>query len=156
MSPTSSPSRPARSPTLVHEEEESELQAFLAAAKREAQEKWERLRAVKASGVVEKVVGGGGEIVEVKEAIEQSMEDAIEVKQEVVLKVEPKPSTTNNSNFPNQAEEPNPFVANAQSFTPYSESILLVGILSGDVEEDEELFLMENGIVVVAEVDMVK
>ncbi|KAJ3992493.1 hypothetical protein F5050DRAFT_1715224 [Lentinula boryana] len=36
-------------------------------------------------------------------------------------------STTDNLDIPTQAEEPNPFVANAQSFTPYSESISALG-----------------------------
>ncbi|KAJ3995255.1 hypothetical protein F5050DRAFT_1713061 [Lentinula boryana] len=35
--------------------------------------------------------------------------------------------TTDNSDVPTQAEEPNPFVANAQSFAPYSESISALG-----------------------------
>ncbi|KAJ3779602.1 hypothetical protein GGU10DRAFT_382185 [Lentinula aff. detonsa] len=51
MSTTSSPTRPVHSPTLVNNEEEAELQAFLAAAQHEAQEKWGRLRAAKMSEV---------------------------------------------------------------------------------------------------------
>ncbi|KAJ4481007.1 hypothetical protein J3R30DRAFT_3865113 [Lentinula aciculospora] len=35
--------------------------------------------------------------------------------------------TTNNSDVPNQAEESNPFLANAQSFAPYSETISALG-----------------------------
>ncbi|KAJ3991582.1 hypothetical protein F5050DRAFT_1812375 [Lentinula boryana] len=36
-------------------------------------------------------------------------------------------SNTDNLDVPNQAEEPNPFLANAQSFVPYSESISALG-----------------------------
>ncbi|KAJ3991687.1 hypothetical protein F5050DRAFT_1812276 [Lentinula boryana] len=35
--------------------------------------------------------------------------------------------TTDNSDVPNLPEEPNPFLANAQSFAPYSESISALG-----------------------------
>ncbi|KAJ3780340.1 hypothetical protein GGU10DRAFT_380774 [Lentinula aff. detonsa] len=71
MSTTSSPACPVHSPTPVLNEEDAELQAFLVAMKREAQEKWEKLRAVKTSGVdVDAIMG---------------------VDEEVVPKVEPKP-----------------------------------------------------------------
>ncbi|KAJ3780491.1 hypothetical protein GGU10DRAFT_380567 [Lentinula aff. detonsa] len=74
MSPTPSPTCPEHSPTPVHDEEESELQAFLAAAKREAQEKWEKLQAARTWEVVEK-----------------EADDSIYIKWEVVPKVESKP-----------------------------------------------------------------
>ncbi|KAJ3791998.1 hypothetical protein GGU11DRAFT_812624 [Lentinula aff. detonsa] len=83
MSTTSSPARPARSPTPIQDQEEVELQAYLAAAHREAQEKWRRLREEKASGTV----ADERKIVEEKEVVEED----VEVEKEVVLKVEPRP-----------------------------------------------------------------
>ncbi|KAJ3781135.1 hypothetical protein GGU10DRAFT_379851 [Lentinula aff. detonsa] len=83
MSTTSSPTHPARSPSPVLNEEEAELQAYLAAAQREAQEKWKRLRE-------EKTLGGGADerkIVEEKEIVEED----VEVEKEVVPKAEPRP-----------------------------------------------------------------
>ncbi|KAJ3780477.1 hypothetical protein GGU10DRAFT_380587 [Lentinula aff. detonsa] len=91
MSTTSSPTRPARSPTPILNEEDTELQAFLAAAKREAQEKWEKLRAMRVSGVVEKALTEGEEVVGVKVNIEKDIDDVIGEEEEVVPKVEPKP-----------------------------------------------------------------
>ncbi|KAJ3779896.1 hypothetical protein GGU10DRAFT_337633 [Lentinula aff. detonsa] len=75
-------------PTPVLNEEDAELQAFLAAAKREAQEKWEKLRATKTSGVEEKVGGDGGETIEAKGNVE---EDVVEVEKEIVPKIEARP-----------------------------------------------------------------
>ncbi|KAJ3779876.1 hypothetical protein GGU10DRAFT_381592 [Lentinula aff. detonsa] len=83
MSTTSSPARPARSPTPVQDQEEVELQAYLAAAHREAHEKWRRLRKEKASGTV----ADERKIVEEKEVVEED----VEVEKEVVPKVEPRP-----------------------------------------------------------------
>ncbi|KAJ3781134.1 hypothetical protein GGU10DRAFT_379859 [Lentinula aff. detonsa] len=91
MSATSSPTCPVRSPTPVLNEDGAELQAFLAAAKRKAQEKWEKLRATKASGVVEKVITEGEEVVGVKVNVEKDVDDVIGEEEEVVPKVEPKP-----------------------------------------------------------------
>ncbi|KAJ3779999.1 hypothetical protein GGU10DRAFT_337541 [Lentinula aff. detonsa] len=87
MSTTSSPTRPARSPTPVLNEEDTELQAFLAAAQREAQEKWRRLREEKATGsvVIER------KDVEGDEVVEKGVDAVVEVQKEVVPKVEPKP-----------------------------------------------------------------
>ncbi|KAJ3791465.1 hypothetical protein GGU11DRAFT_751749 [Lentinula aff. detonsa] len=83
MSTTLSPARPARSPTPVQDQEEVELQAYLAAAHREAQEKWRRLRKEKASGTV----ADERKIVEEKDVVEED----VEVEKEVVPKVEPRP-----------------------------------------------------------------
>ncbi|KAJ3792474.1 hypothetical protein GGU11DRAFT_812467 [Lentinula aff. detonsa] len=88
MSTTSSPTRPVRSPTPVNNEEEAELQAFLAVAQREAHEKWEKLRAAKVSGVVETVGGGEGEVME--DAVRKGIEVISEKEERVVVpKVEP-------------------------------------------------------------------
>ncbi|KAJ3779477.1 hypothetical protein GGU10DRAFT_337989, partial [Lentinula aff. detonsa] len=84
MSTTSSPARPVRSPTPVLNKEDVELQAFLAAAQREAQEKWEKLRAAKTSGVVGKVVEGEAGVVGLKENV---VEGVAEEEEEVVLKI---------------------------------------------------------------------
>ncbi|KAJ3780206.1 hypothetical protein GGU10DRAFT_381021 [Lentinula aff. detonsa] len=87
MSTASSPTRPAHSPTPVLNEEDAELQAFLAAAQREAQEKWRRLREEKASGNVvdeRKVVGE-------KEVVEEDVDDVVVGEKKVILKVEPRP-----------------------------------------------------------------
>ncbi|KAJ3791699.1 hypothetical protein GGU11DRAFT_751246 [Lentinula aff. detonsa] len=81
MSTTSSPARPARSPTPVLKEEDAELQAFLAAEQREAQEKWRRLREEKASG----------NIVDERKVVEEDVDGVVEVEKEIVPKVEPKP-----------------------------------------------------------------
>ncbi|KAJ3791701.1 hypothetical protein GGU11DRAFT_826568, partial [Lentinula aff. detonsa] len=87
MSTTLSSARPARSPTPVLNEEDAELQAFLAAAQREAQEKWRRLREEKASGnVVDE-----RKVVEEKEVVEEDVDGVVEVEKEIVPKVEPKP-----------------------------------------------------------------
>ncbi|KAJ3785640.1 hypothetical protein GGU10DRAFT_375592 [Lentinula aff. detonsa] len=91
MSATSSPTRPVHSPTPVLNEDDAELRAFLAAAKREAQEKWEKLRVTKTSGVVEKVITEGEEVVGVKVNVEKDIDDVIGEEEEVVPKVEPKP-----------------------------------------------------------------
>ncbi|KAJ3792624.1 hypothetical protein GGU11DRAFT_749792 [Lentinula aff. detonsa] len=88
MSTTSSPARPVQSSSSVLDEEDTELQAFLAAAKREAQEKWEKLRAAKMSGVAEKVVGEGGEAIEAKGDVK---EDVVGVGEEVIPKIEVRP-----------------------------------------------------------------
>ncbi|KAJ3792642.1 hypothetical protein GGU11DRAFT_760594 [Lentinula aff. detonsa] len=88
MSATSSPTRPIHSPTPVLNEDDAELQAFLAAAKHEAQEKWEKLRATKTSGVVEKVITEGEEVIGMKV---KDIDDVIREEEEVVPKVEPKP-----------------------------------------------------------------
>ncbi|KAJ3779503.1 hypothetical protein GGU10DRAFT_337965 [Lentinula aff. detonsa] len=88
MSTTSSPTRPARSPTPVLNDEDADLQAFLAAAKREAQEKWEKLRAAKTSGVEEKAGEDGGGPVEAKGNAE---EEVVEVEEEIVPKIEARP-----------------------------------------------------------------
>ncbi|KAJ3791755.1 hypothetical protein GGU11DRAFT_825116 [Lentinula aff. detonsa] len=87
MSATSSPARPARSLSPVLNEEEAELQAYLAAAQREAQEKWKRLREEKALG------GGAGEhkIVEEKGVVEEHVDDVVGEETEVVPKVESRP-----------------------------------------------------------------
>ncbi|KAJ3791938.1 hypothetical protein GGU11DRAFT_750821 [Lentinula aff. detonsa] len=87
MSTTSSPACPARSLSLVLNEEEAELQAYLAAAQREAQEKWKRLRK-------EKALGGGAcerKIVEEKGVVEEHVDDVVEEETEVIPKVEPRP-----------------------------------------------------------------
>ncbi|KAJ3791695.1 hypothetical protein GGU11DRAFT_812685 [Lentinula aff. detonsa] len=84
MSTTSSPARPVRSPTPVLNKEDVELQAFLAAAQREAQEKWEKLRAAKTSGVVGKVVEGEAGVVGSKENV---VEGVAEEEEEVVPKI---------------------------------------------------------------------
>ncbi|KAJ3780225.1 hypothetical protein GGU10DRAFT_337345 [Lentinula aff. detonsa] len=89
MSTTSSPAHPVRSPTPVLNEEDVELQAFLAAAQREAQEKWEKLQAAKTSGVVGKVVEGEAGVVGLKENVVGGV--AEEEEEEVVPKVEPRP-----------------------------------------------------------------
>ncbi|KAJ3795103.1 hypothetical protein GGU11DRAFT_879388, partial [Lentinula aff. detonsa] len=87
MSTTSSPTRPVRSPTLVNNEEEAELQAFLAAAQHEAQEKWGRLRAAKMSEVAAQVAGVGAVV---ENAVIENMEVVSEKEERVVvLKVEP-------------------------------------------------------------------
>ncbi|KAJ3779934.1 hypothetical protein GGU10DRAFT_337600 [Lentinula aff. detonsa] len=91
MSSTSSPARPVQSLSLVLVEENVGLQAFLAATKREAQEKWEKLRAVKTSEVEEKVAGPGGEVFEAQEVVGKGIEEVVEVETEVVPKVEPRP-----------------------------------------------------------------
>ncbi|KAJ3780299.1 hypothetical protein GGU10DRAFT_337283 [Lentinula aff. detonsa] len=88
MSITSSPAHPVQSPTSVLDEEDVELQAFLAAAKREAQEKWEKLRLVKMSEVVERVGGEGGETIEAQGNVE---EDVIGVEKEIIPKIEARP-----------------------------------------------------------------
>ncbi|KAJ3780352.1 hypothetical protein GGU10DRAFT_380759 [Lentinula aff. detonsa] len=88
MSTTSSPTRPAPSFTPVLNDEDTELQAFLAAAKRKVQEKWEKLRVAKMSGVEEKVGEDGGNTVEAKG---NAKEDVVEVEKEVVPKIEAKP-----------------------------------------------------------------
>ncbi|KAJ3780241.1 hypothetical protein GGU10DRAFT_380954 [Lentinula aff. detonsa] len=87
MSVTSSPTRPARSPTLVLNEEDTELQAFLAAAQREAQEKWRRLREEKVTGsvVTER------KAVKEEEVDEKGVDAVVEVQKEVTPKVEPRP-----------------------------------------------------------------
>ncbi|KAJ3792489.1 hypothetical protein GGU11DRAFT_749976 [Lentinula aff. detonsa] len=87
MSTTSSPTRPARSPTPVLNEEDTEIQAFLAAAQREAQEKWRRLREEKAMGsiVIEQ------KDVEEDEVVEKGVNAVVKVQKEVVPKVELKP-----------------------------------------------------------------
>ncbi|KAJ3780848.1 hypothetical protein GGU10DRAFT_380158 [Lentinula aff. detonsa] len=87
MSTTSSPVRPAHSPSPILNEEEAELQAYLAAAHREAQEKWRRLREEKAL----ENVADEREIVEEKEVEGKEIEDVVEVKKEVAPKVEPRP-----------------------------------------------------------------
>ncbi|KAJ3779667.1 hypothetical protein GGU10DRAFT_382042 [Lentinula aff. detonsa] len=87
MSATWSPACPARSLSPVLNEEEAELQAYLAAAQREAQEKWKRLREEKALG------GGAGEckIVEEKGVVEEHVDDVVGEETEVVPKVESRP-----------------------------------------------------------------
>ncbi|KAJ3784262.1 hypothetical protein GGU10DRAFT_376926 [Lentinula aff. detonsa] len=88
MSTTSSPMHPACSATPVLNEEDVQLQAFLVAAKREAQEKWERLRLAKASEVVERVGGEGSETIVAEGNVQ---EDVAEVEKEVILKIEARP-----------------------------------------------------------------
>ncbi|KAJ3991136.1 hypothetical protein F5050DRAFT_1812899 [Lentinula boryana] len=53
-------------------------------------------------------------------------------------------ATTDNSDVPNQAEEPNPFVANAQSFSPYSESISALATALPMMEVTQELTIGGN------------
>ncbi|KAJ3791960.1 hypothetical protein GGU11DRAFT_750781 [Lentinula aff. detonsa] len=83
MSTTSSPTCPARSPTPVLNNEDADLQAFLAAAQRKAQDKWRRLHEEKESGnvVAERTVVGEKEVIE----------DVVAGEKEVVPKVEPRP-----------------------------------------------------------------
>ncbi|KAJ3794853.1 hypothetical protein GGU11DRAFT_810926 [Lentinula aff. detonsa] len=88
MSTTSSPARPVRFPTPVLNKEDVELQVFLAAAQRKAQEKWEKLWAAKTSGVVGKVVEGEAGVVGSKENV---VEGVAEEEEEVIPKVEPRP-----------------------------------------------------------------
>ncbi|KAJ3791969.1 hypothetical protein GGU11DRAFT_761151 [Lentinula aff. detonsa] len=91
MSSTSSPTRPVRSLPPVNNEEEAELQVFLVATKRKAQEKWEKLQGVKASGVVGTVVGGEDEIIKAKEVVVKDQDNIVEVDEEVIPKVESRP-----------------------------------------------------------------
>ncbi|KAJ3981363.1 hypothetical protein F5890DRAFT_1556869 [Lentinula detonsa] len=111
MSSTSSPACPVRSPTPVLNEEDAELQALLTLipferdinqglflsdlyrltisipAKREAQEKWRKLREEKATGDVV----NEQKVVEEEEVTGKDVDAMVKVKKEVVLKVEPKP-----------------------------------------------------------------
>ncbi|KAJ3792481.1 hypothetical protein GGU11DRAFT_749985 [Lentinula aff. detonsa] len=88
MSTTSSPTRPARSVTLVFNEEDVELQAFLAAAKRKAQEKREKLWLAKTSEVVERVGGEEGKTIGAEGNVK---EDVVEVGKEIIPKIEARP-----------------------------------------------------------------
>ncbi|KAJ3795054.1 hypothetical protein GGU11DRAFT_840368 [Lentinula aff. detonsa] len=88
MSTTSSPMCPARSATPVLNDEDAQLQAFFAATKREAQEKWERLRLAKASEVVERVGGEGSETIGAEGNVQ---EDVAGVEKEVIPKIEARP-----------------------------------------------------------------
>ncbi|KAJ3791982.1 hypothetical protein GGU11DRAFT_750738 [Lentinula aff. detonsa] len=88
MSTTLSPARPARSPTPVLNEEDAELQAFLAAAQREAHKKWRRLREEKVSGNVV----DGWKVVEKTAVVEEDVGGEVEVeKEEIIPKVKPRP-----------------------------------------------------------------
>ncbi|KAJ3978851.1 hypothetical protein F5890DRAFT_1559566 [Lentinula detonsa] len=72
----------------LFEPKPSQKKARHAAMKCKAQEKWEKLWGVKASGVVGTVVGGEDKIIKAKEVVVKDQDNIVEVDEEVIPKVE--------------------------------------------------------------------